>query len=117
MPQNKYKTIHGHRNFKSWCHEVLHRTDRTVRYMLQKSKNEGPKTERKAETISAVLDRCTSYIRKQDLDELTRSRILKILIERSQAVTPQNFATNSNSSGRTFSISARGQSLGDDHED
>jgi hypothetical protein len=75
----KYKTIGGHRSFKSWCHGVLGRTDRTVRYMLSKSKNEEQKPKKEAETISAVLNRCVNYITRQRLDEETKNRILEVL--------------------------------------
>ncbi len=64
-----YKTISGHRSFKVWCRGVLNRTDRTVRYMLAKSHekatNQEQKSEQRAETISAVLDRCVKYLAKQ----------------------------------------------------
>jgi hypothetical protein len=75
----KYKMIGGHRSFKSWCHGVLGRTDRTVRYMLSKSKNEERKPNKEAETISAVLIRCVNYITRQRLDEETKNRILEVL--------------------------------------
>src|SRR6266478_5296560 len=85
----KYKMIGGHRSFKSWCHGVLGRTDRTVRYMLSKSKNEEQKSTEKsakeAETISAVLNRCAKYIAKQELDELTKNAILEILESQREA--------------------------------
>src|SRR5258708_786896 len=72
----KYKLIGGYRSFKSWCHGVLGRTDRTVRYMLSKSKNEEQKPEKEAETISAVLTRCLTYINRQPLDEWTKEDIV-----------------------------------------
>jgi hypothetical protein len=84
LPRNaavdgSYKTIGGHRSFKSWCHGVLGRTDRTVRYMISKSKKEEQKPAKEAETISAVLNRCQKYIAKQKLDEPTKDAILRIL--------------------------------------
>jgi hypothetical protein len=78
----KYKTIGEHRSFKSWCHGVLGRTDRTVRYMLSKSKIEEQKPEKEAETISAVLNRCVTYIKRQRLDYRTEKSILDILTNR-----------------------------------
>jgi hypothetical protein len=75
----KYKMIAGHRSFKSWCKGVLKRSDRTVRYMLAKSKIEEQKPAREAETLSAVLTRCMKYITKQKLDEPTKSNIIEIL--------------------------------------
>jgi len=78
----KYKTIGKHRSFKSWCYGVLGRTDRTVRYMLSKSKNEIQKPEKEAEPISAVLNRCMAYIKRQRLDDRTEKSILDILTNR-----------------------------------
>jgi hypothetical protein len=77
-----YKTISGHRSFKTWCSGVLGRTDRTVRYMLAKSKNEEKKLQKQAETISAVLNRTLVYIMKQKLDEQTKNEIAAILSRR-----------------------------------
>lgn len=77
-----YKTISGHRSFKSWCQGVLKRTDRTVRYMLAKSKNEERKSTKRTETISAVLSRCMKYIEKQELDEWTKTETLRFLAKR-----------------------------------
>lgn len=71
LPRNRgvdgqFKTISGCRSFKLWCSNNLGRTDRTVRYMLAKAKNE-PKR-KTTETISAV-EKVVRYIRKQKLTD------------------------------------------------
>src|ERR1700687_2339553 len=65
LPRNKnitgeYKTICGHRSFKSWCLGVLRRSDRAVRYML--AVGYGTDKKKRAETISAVLGRTIEYV-------------------------------------------------------
>src|SRR6266576_3990362 len=57
----KYRMIAGHRSFKSWCKGVVGRTDRCVRYMLLKSREEERKSEKGAESLSLVLSRCLKY--------------------------------------------------------
>ena len=60
----EYKTISGHRSFKSWC-SVLNRSDRAVRYMLAKARPEKDKKKKDveaAETISALSDRLVKYV-------------------------------------------------------
>jgi hypothetical protein len=82
----KYKVIAGHRSFKSWCQGVLGRTDRTVRYMLAKSKNEEQRLGKRTESISAVLARCQKYIQRQRLGKPTKTAILSILKNRIKEV-------------------------------
>jgi hypothetical protein len=71
----RFKTISGQRNFKNWCRAVLNRTDRCVRYMLAKSRNEAPRS--KAESISAV-QRCINYIQRQKLSKEIKSQLVEI---------------------------------------
>ncbi len=93
LPRNmgvdgKYKMIAGHRSFKSWCKGVVGRTDRCVRYMLAKAKNQEKKSKDKAETISVVLNRIVTYIKRQGenhpnaIDTQTEKLILEILTNR-----------------------------------
>lgn len=91
----KYKAISGHRNFKDWCSGVLHRTDRAVRYMLQKARGDERKPKNETETISAQLERCKAYIAKTKLDEPTKNSILEILSART---TQENLWQNTASS-------------------
>jgi hypothetical protein len=60
-----YKTIAGHRNFKSWCDGVLRRTDRAVRYMLAKASGDKKKSKNESEDISAVLALVGRYLTKK----------------------------------------------------
>jgi hypothetical protein len=78
----KYKTIAGHRSFESWCHGVLGRNARCVRYMLMRArepKNSEPKSRKQAETTSAIAMRCAKYIANKKLDTLTKIKILALL--------------------------------------
>ena len=79
-----YKTIAGHRNFKSWCAGILNRTDRAVRYMLVKAQKPKDKKEKKGEeqktkeTISAVSERVKKYLQNQ-VDRFEGSERVEIL--------------------------------------
>ncbi len=78
-----YKTIYGCRTFKAWCLGVLHRSDRTVRYMLAKAHGDKKKnTVERAETISAVSSRILAHIERQTkkFTEDERSEILAALV-------------------------------------
>jgi hypothetical protein len=85
LPRNKgvtgeFKTICGHRSFKSWCLGVLRRTDRAVRYML--TTGHGNNKKKTAETLSALLIRTIEYVKRQRLDKKTKTAVLKILKKR-----------------------------------
>ena len=64
----QYRTIAGHRNFKSWCAGVLNRTDRAVRFMLAKAREDEKKPEDKkkpkdkTEDVSVLLGRVESCL-------------------------------------------------------
>jgi hypothetical protein len=49
-------TIAGHRTFKGWCMGVLHRNDRTVRYMLAGGNTNRTSLKHQVEIVSAPLD-------------------------------------------------------------
>jgi hypothetical protein len=81
---SEYKTIAGHRNFKSWCSNVLHRTDRAVRYMLVKAHNETKKKkENKTEEVSVVSARVEKYLTNQTnkFEGSERAKFLKVVEE------------------------------------
>lgn len=51
-----FPSIAGHRTFKSWCLGVLHRNDRTVRYMLTGGNTKRGSLKQQVEIVSASLD-------------------------------------------------------------
>jgi hypothetical protein len=61
----KYKTICGHRTFKSWCKGVMNRHDRTVRYMIAGAKNPAEKKEEQKAEVFAVSERVKKYLTKR----------------------------------------------------
>jgi hypothetical protein len=49
-----HPNIAGYRNFKSWCEGILHRSDRTVRYMLNGGNKKRKDSKVQAESVSAL---------------------------------------------------------------
>jgi len=53
-----YPSLGGYRSFKAWCQFVLHRSDRTVRYMLSGgNQNRRQKPSDDVETFSAMSEK------------------------------------------------------------
>ncbi|SRR6266849_5880653 len=94
-----YPTISGHRTFRSWCGGVLHRSDRTVRYMLKGGNKKRQASKGQTETVSslnadAILKYLTKFIPKLNphQQEILTAELKRLLadVRKSLIAPPQN---------------------------
>ncbi len=99
-----YPTISGHRTFKSWCGGVLHRSDRTVRYMLKGGNKKRKTSDGQVDTVSAldadaILKYLTKFVGKlhPQQKELLTEELRRLLYEvrKSLIAAPKNQDTRS----------------------